>query len=84
MFDTTIKEVKQLHDPFIWCSADGSVLVADKGVPVEFFDDSMNWVKIWVDKVRDLGYNVNGWKIMCGGTTTRIKIVDDDIVLEKI
>lgn len=83
MVDTTLKEVKQLKDPFIWCAANGSVLVADGGVPVEMFDDSLNWIKIWLDTVRGLGYNVDGWKVICGGSTTMVHIQDDNIILEK-
>lgn len=84
MCDTTLENIKQLKNPFIWCAADGSVLVADNGIPVESFDASTNWIKVWIDKVRDLGYDVDGWRVICGGVTTKIKVIDDKIFLEKL
>jgi hypothetical protein len=84
MCDTTLENIKQLKDPFIWCAADGSVLVADGGVPVECFDASLNWIKIWVDKLREKGYNVDGWKIYCNGTTNIVSVVSEETIITKV
>jgi hypothetical protein len=80
----TLENIRQLKDPFIWFAADGSVMVADGGFPVEGFDSSMNWITIWLDKVQDMGYFIDGWRVFSGGSTFVVSIDNEKILLRKV
>lgn len=80
--ENTIKNIKKFENPFFWFATNGEVLAAEKGVPMDFSE--YNWMKIWVDFMRDSGYDIDGWKLYCGSSTYIVCVDAETARIEKL
>lgn len=77
--ETTIPEIKKFKNPFFWFAANGEVLAAENGIPMDFTE--YNWIQIWLKNMMDNGYDINEWKLYCGNNTLEVTVEKNEIFI---